>query len=250
MKTRIKAYLLILLTFALACAGENQKSIAAETLGAVEQENEIGQEKAKAKPVNIKDIFLLLPENVLPESDFLVSPITVVQRKKLLERIAEEKRVAERDSKPQTGICDVKNGYMWLMGMAQSDWEASYWNLKDNRKLVIVNQGSESGSILYYFFYENGKLTQDHNYRIDKDQTYTLSDFIDVSQLTSDERNFAEKQFSKGEYVLYYGLPQKGTSIHVRLDDYALMGYSDTYEIPYEATKEVTLKWINEKWVR
>ena len=136
---------------------------------------------------------------------------------------------------------------MNLSGM-QYDWEVSYWNLKDERKLVIVNHGTESGSVLSYFFYENGKLKEDINYNAIKNIAWKADDFIYLSKLNPNSRKIVEKKFAKADYTLYYKLPQKGTSIQVALDTYALMDNSETNEIPSEATKEVTLKWKNEKW--
>ena len=62
MKT--KAYLLSLLVLLLACIGVVQTSVAAETLAAVEPKNKAGAEAKVTKSVNIKDIFLLLPDDV------------------------------------------------------------------------------------------------------------------------------------------------------------------------------------------
>ncbi len=195
-----------------------------------------------AKNIDIKGIFLLLPDNVFPETT-----ITVAQRKELLKYIGKEK--AYSISKTPIDVCDLKNGYLSLTGM-QFGWEMCYWNLKDGRKLVAINDLTESGSKIRTFFYQNGKLTEDPNYQLGGNQNYKSNDFIDVSQLSSNARKFAEKQFAKGDYLIYYQLPQKGTSITVSIDSDQLMDNNESYEIPGEATKKVILKWINEKWVR
>ena len=176
MKTRIKAYLLILLTFALACKGENQKSTEAENTGTVEQV-QIAGETTDAKAVNIKDVFLLLFDNVFPEE------ISVANRKLLLNNIGKNK--AYDISQTPIDVCDVKNGYLSLTGR-QFGWEMCYWNLKDGCKLVAINNGTESGSEIRTIFYQNGKLAEDHNYRLGGNQNYKLIDFIDVAQLSSD----------------------------------------------------------------
>ncbi len=194
------------------------------------------------RSINIKDIFVLLPENIFPEGS-----MKLAQRKELLKCIGEEK--AFEISPTPIGACDVKNGYLNLTGM-QYDWEVSYWNLKDERKLVIVNQGTESGSILNYFYYENGKLKEDINYDAIKKIVWKANDFIYLSRLNPNTQKVVEKKFAKADYTLYYKLPQKGTSIKVTLDTYALMDYSETNEISAEAAKEVKLKWVNEKWER
>jgi hypothetical protein len=239
---RINAYLLILLTLAIACKGEMQKNTATETKGIVEQENEITAETAVATAVNIKDIFLLLPDDVFP-----MEAISVANRKLLLNSIGEDN--AYDISPTPIDVCDVKNGYLSLTGM-QTGWEMCYWNLKDGRKLVAINKGTESGSEIRVFFYQNGELTEDYNYQLGGNQKFTLSDFVDVSQLSSDTRKFAEQQFAKGNYQLYYQLPRNGTSIKISMDVNEMTENPEDYDVFYEASKDLTLKWENEKWIK
>ena len=240
MKT--KYYLLVVLTLLFACTGESQKSANAETSDSMRQENKDATEDYDASKVNIKDIFLLLPDDAFP-----IEGISLANRKLLLNHIGDEK--GYNISPTPIEICDVKNGYLNLTGM-QFGWEMCYWNLKDGRKLVAVNSGSETGSDIRIFFYQNDKLTEDYNYQLGGKQNYTLSDFVDVSQLSSETRKYAEQQFAKGAYSLYYQLPQKGTSLTVAIDTYQLMDYDGTHEMPAEAIREVTLKWENEKWIK
>ena len=232
----------MILTLFLSCKGEGKKNMTAETLDTAEHKNEMTADASDTRPVDIKDIFLLLPDDVFP-----MDGISIANRKLLLNNIGDEK--AYDISQTPIDVCDVKNGYLSLTGM-QFGWEMCYWNLKDGHKLVAVNNGTESGSEIKTFFYQNGKLAEDHNYKLGGNQNYKLFDFIDVSQLSSDTRKFAEKQFAKGDYLIYYQLPQSGTSLKVSLDDRQLMDYDEAHEIPGEATKEVTLKWKNEKWER
>ena len=237
-------FALLLPLVLLACNSKQEKINIESTQDLMEQPAIIADENQEpdlaGRSINIKYIFVLLPENVFHESS-----MSVTQRKELLNCIGEEK--AFKISPTPIGVCDVKNGYLNLAGM-QFDWEASYWNLKDERKLVIVNHGTESGSVLSYFFYENGKLKEDINYNAIKNIAWKADDFIYLSRLNPNSRKIVEKKFAKADYTLYYKLPQKGTSIQVALDTYALMDNSETNEIPAEATKEVTLKWKNEKW--
>ena len=239
---KIKSYLLILIALASACKGESQKNTETETSVSLKQEHANAAEVPDLITVNIKDIFLLLPDDAFP-----MEGISVADRKLLLNSIGNDK--AYDISPTPIDVCDVKNGYLSLTGM-QFAWEMCYWNLKDGRKLVAINQGTESGSEIRIFFYQNGKLTEDPDYQLGGNQNYTLTDFIDFSQLSADTRKFAEQQFAKGAYSLYYQLPQKGTSLTVTIDTYQLMDYDGNHEIPDEATKEITLKWVNENWVR
>lgn len=235
-------YLVALLVLLFACKGEKQKNSSTQTLDTVEQENEIVGEATVASGVNIKDIFLLLPNDAFPMDE-----ISKANRKLLLSYIGKEK--AFDISPTPIDICDEKNGFLSLTG-TQYGWEMCYWNLKDGRKLVAINGGTESGSEIRIFYYQNGKLTEDYNYRLGGNQDYTFSDFVEVSQLSPDTREFAERQFAKGAFNLYYQLPQNGTSLTLSIDTDELMDYDEIHEIPYEATKGLTLKWKNEKWER
>ena len=204
----------------------------------VEEAFAIAFAKAVATPVNIKDIFMLLPGYVF-NMDY-----SLANRKLLLNCIGEEK--AYDISPIPIEVCDVKNGYLNLGG----GWELCYWNMKDGRKLVATNSVDEDGSEINTFFYQNRILTEDPSYQLGGDQNYKLTDFVDVSKLSSSTRKLAEEQFAKGEYHIYFQLPQSGTSLKVRIDESQLMGYGEGSKIPEEAMKELTLKWVNEKWVR
>ena len=240
MKT--KNYLLIILTLLLACKGENQKSANAEVLVSMKQNSKTVIEARDASSVNIKDIFLLLPNDAFP-----VKEISINNRKLLLDNIGED--IAFDFSQTPIGVCDVKNGYLNLIGL-QYEWEMCYWNLKDSGKLVAINNSTETGSEIRVFFYDNGQLTEDFNYILGGKQNYKLTDFIDVSQLPPKSRKYAEQQFADGEYHLYFELPQNGTSIKIGIDIEDLIDEQENYDVFYEATKNVILKWENETWIR
>ena len=234
--------LFILVMFFVACKGESNKNTKAQSLLTMGQETELVDDTANAKSVNIKDIFLLLPNDVFP-----VEQISKENRALLLKHIGEDK--AFDISSTPIGVCDVKNGYLNLTG-SQYDWEMCYWNLKDGGKLVATNNSTETGSEIRVFFYDNGKLTEEHNYILGGEQNYKLGDFIDVSQLSPESLKFAESQFANGAYHLYYQLPQNGTSITVSLDIEDLIDNPENYDVFYEASKDVMLYWKNEEWKR
>lgn len=204
----------------------------------IEEAFAIAFAKSASTPVNIKDIFLLLPSYVFNMN------YSLANRKLLLNCIGEEK--AYDISPIPIEVCDVKNGYLSL----GDGWELCYWNMKDGRKLVATNSIDEEGSEINTFFYQNRILTEDPSYQLGGDHNYKLTDFVDVSKLSSNTRKLAEEQFAKGEYHIYFQLPQSGTSLRVRIDEGQLMSYDEASKIPEEATKELTLKWVNEKWVR
>ena len=239
---RSTIYILAVFALFLACRGEKQKNNASNTLTSMEQESELIEGKTATPAVNIKDIFLLLPEDVFP-----MEAISVSNRKLLLKNIGTE--IAYEISPTPIEICDVRNGFLSLAGM-QYGWEMCYWNLKDGRKLVAINDLTESGSKIRIFFHQNGKLTEDTNYRLGGNQTFQLTDFVDVSKLETDIRKVAEKQFANGDYIIFYHLPQKGTSLTLNLDTEHLMEYNNDLYIKDGVTKEVIIKWENEKWKR
>jgi len=234
-------YLLVLLILLFACKGES-KINKTESLLTIGQKTQLVEETVNLKLINIKDIFLLLPNDVFP-----VEEISKENRALLLKHIGEDK--AFDISSTPIGVCDVKNGYLNLTG-SQYDWEMCYWNLKDGGKLVAVNNSTETGSIIRIFFYDNSKLTEDYNYKLGGEQDYQLNDFFDVSKLSSQSRRYAEQQFTNDAYHLYYQLPQNGTSIIISIDIDELMDKDENYDVFYEARKDVILYWKNEKWER
>jgi len=123
-----------------------------------------------------------------------------------------------------------------------------YWSLEDGRKLVAVNQGFETGPRLLFFYYEEGELREDGDYFLWEDITITLEDFVDVSQLHPDIIDDVRENVESLKYILYYQLPQEGTAIKVHIDYEEVI--EDFESIPYEAFKELTLSWIDEKWVK
>ncbi|MDD2344571.1 MAG: hypothetical protein PHI36_04915 [Bacteroidales bacterium] len=236
-------YLTALLALLFACSSKNEKVSDAKNPVIEKQENIIATESNNGAAVNIKDIFLLLPDDAFKDFE----KISVSNRSLLLKHIGEEK--AYDISQTPIDVCDVKNGFLSLTG-TQFGWEMCYWNLKNGQKLVAVNDNTEFGSKIRVFFYQNGKLTEDPNYKLGGNQKFKLSDFIDVSKLSSKTQKFTEKQFAKGAYSLYYQLPRNGTSIKVSLDLDQLINNDENFEIPNEITKDVILKWENEKWVK
>ena len=234
--------LFILVVFFVACKGESNKNTNAKSLHTMGQETELVDDIANAKPVNIKDIFLLLPNDV-----FLVEEISKENRALLLNHVGEDK--AFDISLTPIGVCDIKNGYLNLTG-SQYDWEMCYWNIKDGGKLVATNNSTEKGSEIRVFFYDDGKLTEDYNSILGGEQDYKLTDFIDISQLSSKSLEYAEQQFMNGTYHLYYQLPQNATSITISIDIDELVDHDENYDDFYEASKNVILKWENEEWKR
>lgn len=178
------------------------------------------------KKVNIKTLFWMLPANALPE--YLPQG----------DKQGMESHII---------VCDYKNAYLELGG-AQFTWEMCYWNLKDGRKLVAVNRNFETGPLLRFFYYENGKLIEDEDYNIFENISIKLEDFIDVSKLNPDIIKELRENVESFKYIFYYQLPREGTSLKLIIDNEAVT--EDFESIPYELFKELTIKWVNEKWVK
>ena len=140
MKTKI--YLLFVIALLVACKDQSQ-NITAEPLSIGTQKSTIATETPVATRVNIKDIFLLLPSDVFP-----LEEISITKRKLLFNHIGEDQ--AYDISATPIDIYDPRNGFLSLTGM-QFGWEMSYWSLQDNRMLVVVNKGTETGSEIRVF---------------------------------------------------------------------------------------------------
>jgi len=181
---------------------------------------------AAQQQVNIKTLFWMLPADAFP--DYVPQD----------DKEGKESHIS---------VCDYRNGYLALGG-GEFIWEMCYWNLKDGRKLVAVNQNFETGPDLRFFYYENGKLREDTDYNIWENISIQLEDFIDVSQLKPGIIAEVRENVEGLKYTFYYQLPQKGTFLKVLIDHEALM--EDFETVSYEACKELTIKWVNEKWIK
>lgn len=239
-------YLLLSLLVGLSAWADARQVQAASrsgTLDAVAQEVRQPSAARLSNPVILKEIFLRLPSDAFQAAGGL----SVAQRQQLFTSAGDEP-TAEA-SPTQIDRYDPRNGFISLNG-AQFGWEMCYWNLPDGRKLVAVNEGTESGSLLRAFFYQDGQLTEAPDYRLGGEQVFILADFVDLTQLLPTTRQLAQQQFALGEYHLYYQLPQTGTALTVRLDTQHMLDYAEAHDIPDTALKEVQLKWIDYQWKR
>ena len=79
-------YLLVFLVLVFACRSKSNENIKAESLLTMGQEIQLLEETVNDKSVNIKDIFLLLPDDVFP-----VEEISKEDRSLLINHIGEDK---------------------------------------------------------------------------------------------------------------------------------------------------------------
>ena len=155
------------------------------------------------KRINIKDIFLMLPDNAFEEVD-----LNIEKRKKLLETIGQNPTTS--DDYNFIDICDIKNGYMSVIYHIEGwKYELCYWNLKDGRKLVAVNKDAGFGNIEFYL-YKDGQLKKDSSLAPNIEKK--LEDFFDTSRLNQKEKDKLKELFYD-RLVFAHFLPRKGTAI-------------------------------------
>ena len=199
-----------------------------------------------AKKINIRDIFLMLPEQAVDNR------WSVEERKKLLTHVgvpAEGQEWIE----PYVEVCDERNGYLRAyLSYPDPTLEVCYWNLKDGRKLVGVNN-TFGYSDLKFYIYDRGRLCEDR-LLAPKVSEVKVEDFYDLSQLSPKQRATLTDIF-KHRLVFLFKLPQKGTSIEMYVGareqdaEYDTMfddlGLGDLVD-----TKYVVFRWVNEQWIK
>ncbi|MDO4702626.1 hypothetical protein [Tannerella sp.] len=217
-------------------------------VGASAQNNKQANSKT-----NIKDIFLMLPDNAFEHPDF-----TLEKRKEMLQTIGQRPNTEVENydgTYAYIELCDERNGYLSAFYYFPEGYkyEICYWNLKDGRKLVAVNKDEGHGDVRFYL-YENGNLTEDLYYGPDI-YNVQLDDFFEMSHLDEKEKNILQDLF-ENRIVFQYVLPRKGTSIEMRIGS---IPFDMSYESMFEEAglkdekiifKHLIFKWVNEKWIK
>ena len=135
--------------------------------------------KPTNRKTNIKDIFLMLPDNAFGHPDF-----TLEKRKEMLKTIGQQPNINVENydgTYAYIELCDERNGYLsvFYYFLEGYKYEICYWNLKDGRKLVAVNKDEGHGDVNFYL-YENGNLSEDLYYCPDI-YNVQLDDFFETS---------------------------------------------------------------------
>lgn len=201
----------------------------------------------KGKAVNIKDFFVMLPDEAFTETGF-----TLKERKEMLKTIGQ----ANVGNNPYAyiDVCDIRNGYMstFFYSLEGYKYELCYWNLKDGRKLLAVNKDS-GFSELDFYIYEGGKLRKDDSLAPNT-KDIRVEDFFDTSRLDQKEKKVLKDLF-ENRMVFRICLPRQGKSIDM------VMGFIP-FDMEYEGLledagledkirhKHVIFNWVNEKWVK
>ena len=106
--------------------------------------------KPTNRKTNIKDIFLMLPDNAFGHPDF-----TLEKRKEMLKTIGQQPNINVENydgTYAYIELCDERNGYLsaFYYFLEGYKYEICYWNLKDGRKLVAVNKDEGHGNVNFY----------------------------------------------------------------------------------------------------
>ena len=209
--------------------------------------------KPTNRKTNIKDIFLMLPDNAFGHPDF-----TLEKRKEMLKTIGQQPNINVENydgTYAYIELCDERNGYLsaFYYFLEGYKYEICYWNLKDGRKLVAVNKDEGHGDVNFYL-YENGNLSEDLYYCPDI-YNVQLDDFFETSHLDEKEKGILQDLFEI-RIVFQHLLPRKGTSIEMRIGS---IPFDMSYESMFEEAglkdekiifKHLIFKWLNEKWVK
>lgn len=212
--------------------------------------------KQENRKINIKDVFLMLPDNAF--GPFGHPDFTLEKRKEMLQTIGQRPDINVENydgTYAYIELCDERNGYLSAFYYFPEGYkyEICYWNLKDGRKLVAVNQDEGHGDIRFYL-YENGSLTEDLYYGPDI-YNVKLDDFFETSHLDKKEKNILQDLF-ENRIVFQHVLPRKGTSIEMRIGS---IPFDMSYESMFEEAglkeekvvyKHLIFKWVNEEWVK
>lgn len=199
------------------------------------------------RSVNIKDFFLMLPDEAFTEMGF-----TLKERKDMLKTIGQMN--AGNNPHAYIDVCDVRNGYMstFFYTLEGYRYELCYWNLKDGRKLLALNYDCGFSNLDFYI-YEVGKLRKDNSFAPNL-KDISVEDFFDTSRLNQKEKKLLKELFET-RMVFRISLPRKGTSIKMEVGsilfdmEYETMLEEDGLEDKIKR-KYIIFKWVDQKWVK
>ncbi|MBB6276249.1 hypothetical protein [Porphyromonas circumdentaria] len=204
---------------------------------------------ASGKKTSIKEIFLMLPD------DALDNRLPQKERKRMLTTIGQRPEFKEENEDSNytyIEVCDERNGYMSVFYYYPEGYkyEICYWNLKDGKKLVAVNQYAGFGDVTFYL-YEAGKLRLAPSYAPETKKVQ-VEDFFDTSLLNKKEKELLTELFNK-RVVFEFSLPRRGTTIEMHLGsipfdmEYETMFLDAGFEDKLQY-KHVLFEWVNQTW--
>ncbi|NLO70746.1 MAG: hypothetical protein GX102_07400 [Porphyromonadaceae bacterium] len=198
--------------------------------------NELKQRLGKAQPENIKDLFLLLPDD-------LAFGFSLDERKQMLdgEKVGGGVEMG-------IGDLDLKNHYLNFQGNYTGNWEMCT-NRKDDFWLFAVNyhECGQYCSTQYakMLSYENGVIKELRYANLAGYQDLWPELFFDFSKLTDEQTEFVKEEWDKFnsedfETHILFNLPRDGKIITMYIDQL----FFEEMLLPYEAFKSVE----NELW--
>ena len=157
------------------------------------------------KPYDIKDYFMLIPENFLRIDK--ETRIDILKKKTIQE-------VMESGSYYQLDTLDFKNAYMKFQSVGDGEgiiFEITYYILKNKDRIIAVNfigwsMCCEDSFVRFFKIKDNNWI----------DITYSVLPDIKISDFYFDIKY---SRTAKSKLYLRYYLPQKGKNIKVKLAD-------------------------------
>ncbi|MFH1198116.1 MAG: DUF3256 family protein [bacterium] len=195
---------------------------------------------------NIIDYFILVPDSVCI--------LNQSERKQLVENYHKGRNeyFQEGAYKFLFDVFDTKNGYLKIIGPFEGSWEMCYWNLKNENKLIAVNEigcGPICDSRLTFFEYSQNKLRG-----LPYNSIMPPIDYTDCYDMEKIKKNNSAKHFEALKEQLYpawtYSLPQKGKNIIVNFE---LVEDFDAgkYKIFYRSTSnQLELIWNDGQFLK
>ncbi len=180
----------------------------------------------KAQPQNIKDFFLLLPE----EDCFEIPAELRVQ-------MLQNKPLEQWDYMAIEEV-DVENRYLNLTGPLEGKWEM-YAQEVDDVWFIAVNW-QVCGPACYTeiaktYIYDNGQLILDYSANLAGYQDLWPELFIDFSMLNEEQERAAREIWEENKYEVLYDLPRDGKTVSMYVEP---LLYIDE-DIPWDAFRTV-----------
>ena len=192
-----------------------------------------------SEPYNIKDYFLLIPENILN--------ISLKERKEILKKKT-FREILEAGDYYQLDTLDLKNGYIEFQTVGDGEgnmFEMTYYKLDNDERIIALN------IIGWGMCCEDSKL---RFYKIKSKEwieiTQSVLPIISLSAFYIEDKI---TESAKSELFLRYYLPQKGKNIKVKLADtfFEYMNERDHKKLFYaERIEEIRLIWNNGTFIK
>lgn len=195
--------------------------------------------------IGIKELFLQLPDSVFKKDSYLRGD----DRKKLFTTANQESD--DEVSRPYIDEYDPQKGYLLISYTFFNGLRYQIWslNLKDGRKLVVVNENDGKGHI-HFFLDEKGVLKKALTH-VPEIHSVQVDDFFETSHLNTTEKEALQYLLSRNKIVFEYELLYQKRVIRMSIFsigfDTDLPVMIDQDKLKY---KQVLFRWVNDKWIK